>query len=106
MNPSHTDALREARDFLSELLDASPQALIDLLSANAENLIERWDKALAHEAYPIGLNVIAQPEGFSEFAGSVVGHKTENGAPLFTVKDQEGDAFDCVLGELRPNTDA
>lgn len=100
MNPNY-DNLRHARDFLSRLLDLPPKEAMDMLANNGEDIVISFNEALGKEAFNVGDSVIALPEDQEEFVGTVVSIRSPHDTPvLFSVKDQDGEVFDCEAGEL------
>ncbi len=109
-NPNANPAkiARELRDFISAVIDSPPGEMEDLLTNNAEDLIHRAELALGIEAFAIGDSVIAESHcGRITCTGTVVAVKTDSdGSPIFTVRDQDDDAFDFSIGELTHSPDA
>lgn len=104
MNPTdRSDALRKARDFLTVLLNSTPEAATDLLTNAGEEALANLQLALGVEAFVPGENVIASPADaqVQEFTAIVKSARvTDAGTVLFTVEDQDGDCFDCTAGEI------
>lgn len=101
---SHASIARELRDFISAMLDMPPRDIQSFLINNAEDVIYKAEVALGTEAFTVGDRVIS--EVGEEFAGVIAAVRCEpDCSPVFTVKDQNDDAFDVSIGEIRPNID-
>lgn len=97
-------ALREARDFIDGLLDATPKDAASLLSSHGEDVTARLNGALHTDAFDIGDNVLAESAdlSLSEYQGMIVGKRVNtDGSALFTVEDQDGDGWDHEAHEIR-----
>lgn len=102
------DNLRACRDFLASVFDSTPDEATDLLTNHGIEELVKLNEALGDEAFKKGDNVLASPEAatFIDFMAIVIDVKSSENEVLFTVRDQDGDCWDCEAGELRPDLDS
>ena len=103
-NTALVAALREARDYLDSLLNATPEEAIDFLTNNGEDVTDELSDALHIDAFDVGDTVLAHSTDLdlSEYEGVITSKRiTLTGLALFTVTDSEDNGNDHEPHEMR-----